>query len=262
MAKPLSIDDIFALFKATDERLERLREENERRWQQERAKEERRRAEERAEEEKRRAEEEKRRSEERAEEERRRAEERAKEEIRRAEERAEAERKFQEQRAETERVLREERAKTEESFREMNRSLGRISNRLGDFAEEMVAPAARHLFLDRGIPVHLVARNVEGRRNGHAMEIDILVVNGEHALAIEVKSRPKIADIDEQLERLSLFKEVFPAFADRKLMGAIAGLVMDENVARYAYRQGLFVIGQSGKAVSILNDAAFQPRIW
>jgi hypothetical protein len=35
-----------------------------------------------------------------------------------------------------------------------------------------------------------------------------------------------------------------------------------ENADRYAYRQRLFVLAQSGETVVILNDAQFQPRAW
>lgn len=43
---------------------------------------------------------------------------------------------------------------------------------------------------------------------------------------------------------------------------AVAGMVVPEEVARYAYRQGLFVMEQSGDSVIILNDDTFQPRRW
>jgi hypothetical protein len=33
-------------------------------------------------------------------------------------------------------------------------------------------------------------------------------------------------------------------------------------VARYAYRNGLFVIAQSGQNLVILNDSKFQPKAW
>jgi hypothetical protein len=38
--------------------------------------------------------------------------------------------------------------------------------------------------------------------------------------------------------------------------------VVNEEVARYAYRRGLFVLAQSGESVIILNDAQFQPQVW
>ncbi len=43
-------------------------------------------------------------------------------------------------------------------------------------------------------------------------------------------------------------------------MGAVAGIDIQEG--RYGYQQGLFVIGQSGEMVRILNDKKFQPRFW
>jgi hypothetical protein len=153
-------------------------------------------------------------------------------------------------------------AETLESLRELSRRMGQFSNQVGEFAEELVVPAAKRLFAARGIPVHTVARNVQGERNGRATEIDILVVNTDHVVAIEVKTRPRIAHIDQHLERLAIVKEIFPEYGERKLLGAIAGIIFDENVARYAYQRGLFVLGQSGDVVTLLNDDKFQPKVW
>ena len=153
-------------------------------------------------------------------------------------------------------------AETEAALRELSRRMGHFSNQVGEFAEELVVPAARRLFAARGIPVHTVARNVQGDRNGRATEVDILVVNTDHVVAIEVKTRPRITHVDDHLDRLAMFKEIFPEYGERKLLGAIVGILFDENIARYAYQRGLFVLGQSGDAVTILNDGKFQPKVW
>ncbi|CAN2049966.1 hypothetical protein GMMP1_860013 [Candidatus Magnetomoraceae bacterium gMMP-1] len=50
--------------------------------------------------------------------------------------------------------------------------------------------------------------------------------------------------------------------ANRKAIGAVAGIVIDEGVERFAYRKALFVIVQSGETVQILNDNKFKPKIW
>ncbi len=152
--------------------------------------------------------------------------------------------------------------KTEAALRELSRQMGRFSNQIGEFAEAMVVPAAKNIFLNRGIPVHTVARNLEGERNGKAIEVDILVVNNDHAVVVEVKNRPKIDHVNQHLERMAIFKEIFPAYRDYKLLGALAGITVDDNVARYAYRRGLFVLGQNGETVTILNDDAFKPAVW
>jgi hypothetical protein len=39
-------------------------------------------------------------------------------------------------------------------------------------------------------------------------------------------------------------------------------MVVTNEVADYAYRQGLFVLAQSGDGVVILNDEVFQPKSW
>ena len=39
-----------------------------------------------------------------------------------------------------------------------------------------------------------------------------------------------------------------------------SGIVFDEVADRYANKKGLFVIGQSGETVKILNDKKFTPR--
>ncbi len=39
-------------------------------------------------------------------------------------------------------------------------------------------------------------------------------------------------------------------------------MIVPPEVARYAPRQGLFVLAQSGDGIKILNDPTFQPRTW
>ena len=68
--------------------------------------------------------------------------------------------------------------------------------------------------------------------------------------------------IKEHIERLKVFKKFFPEYSDRKVIGAVAGIVIEEGADKFAYRQGLFVIGQTGETVKILNDKTFKPKIW
>ncbi|ELS47771.1 hypothetical protein C789_2437 [Microcystis aeruginosa FACHB-905 = DIANCHI905] len=53
-----------------------------------------------------------------------------------------------------------------------------------------------------------------------------------------------------------------PRFRDVKALGAVAAMIVPNEVASYACRQGLFVLVQSGENVIILNDAEFTPQIW
>lgn len=147
-------------------------------------------------------------------------------------------------------------------FKETDRKIGRLGNRLGDFIEEMVRPGAVRLFRERGIEVHSVSRNVAGERDGESLEIDLLVVNDGEIVAVECKSALSIGDVDEHIHRIGKIKKVLPLYRDMKLMGAVAAMVIQSNVARYAYKKGLFVLAQSGDSMRILNDDKFQPETW
>ena len=170
---------------------------------------------------------------------------------------------------ETSRLLKEQSQETDRRFqenerrlRELDKQIGRLGNRLGDFVQEMVAPAVVQLFADRGLQVHQLARNVQAKRNGQAMQIDLMVLNDDAVVLVEVKSALSVDDVNEHLQRLAGFKTVFPRYADAGVMGAVAAMVIPDNVASYAYHQGLFVLGQRGETMQILNDAQFQPRTW
>jgi hypothetical protein len=39
-------------------------------------------------------------------------------------------------------------------------------------------------------------------------------------------------------------------------------MVLTDSIINYAYRQGLFVLAQSGDAMVILNDISFKPKEW
>ncbi len=53
---------------------------------------------------------------------------------------------------------------TDRKIKEMTISIGRLGNKLGDFVEEMVRPAAVRLFQEWGIADHEVHRQVVANR--------------------------------------------------------------------------------------------------
>jgi hypothetical protein len=192
----------------------------------------------------------------------------------------ETDRRFQE----TERFLQEQSQETDRRFQEtecllgeqsqathrllkeqsqrVDEQLGKLGNRLGEFVEWQVPPAAVKLFQARGVDVHELYPGVSVQRPQGSMEIDLLVLNETEAVVIEVKSKLNQADVDDHLKRLGQFKQLMPRYLDVRALGAVAGMVVPEEVARYAYRKRLFVLAQSGDSVVILNDDQFQPRTW
>ncbi|MBK5964194.1 DUF3782 domain-containing protein [Thiocystis minor] len=168
----------------------------------------------------------------------------------------ETDRKFQE----TDRKIQE----TDRLVRELSKTFGGWSNRLGEFVEEMVRPAVVRLFRSRGLEVHQVMRDVTAVNldGEEGIEVDLLITNAQTAIGVECKSRLTLEDVQEHLARLAKFKRLFPQYAGYRLLGAVAAMVLPDDVARYAYRQGLFVLAQSGDTILIRNDDRFTPKEW
>jgi hypothetical protein len=170
---------------------------------------------------------------------------------------------------ETDRILKELSAEIKETqkitareIKAVNTSIGRLSNRLGEFVEEAVRPSAVRLFRERGIDVHEVHQNVTSDREGFAFEIDLLVVNNQDVVTIECKSNLSIDDVNEHLERLEKIKRFLPDHVNKRISGAVAGMVIPANVATYAIKKGLYVIGQNGEHLELRNEKSFTAKTW
>jgi len=150
-------------------------------------------------------------------------------------------------------------AKLERTVERTSKAVDALTTRWGRFVEELVEPAVLRLFQARGIDVKEVHPRVRTKRQGVAMEIDILAVDDTELVLVECKSRLSKDDVDEFVEKLHRFKISFPHYENYRTYGAVAGIEINEGIDRYAYRQGLFVIKPSGEGVAIINDENFQP---
>jgi len=178
-----------------------------------------------------------------------------------AESQQETDRKFQE----TDRKFQETREQfkdTDRRLKEVTANIGKLGNRLSDFIEEAVRPAAVRLFRERGIAVHEVHQNIRSQRGDEGLELDLLVVNDQDVVAIECKSNLGLDDVNEHLKRLAKLKRLLPSYANSRVMGAVAAMVIPDNVAQYAYRKGLYVIGQNGGHLEIRNGENFKAGVW
>jgi len=181
----------------------------------------------------------------------------------------ETERLLKEQGLETDRRIREVSQeiqavslKVNKEIAQVNKQIGDLGGKWGRFVENMVAPACETLFLKKGIPVHQVAQRLKRHLAEKTLEIDVLVTNEVHVLVVEVKSTLGVTDVKEFVEDLSQFRLFFPEYAQKDLYGAVAGIEIEKGAAKFAYRQGLFVLAQSGETVTILNNDNFQPKCW
>ncbi len=239
MSEPVTLEDIYQLFRASAEEFDRrLRESDLRRAEMERIF-----------------------AEAKLENERQAAEAKLENERRAAElERQAAEAKLESDRraAEADRSM----AELKRTVERTSKAVDSLTTRWGRFVEELVEPAVLRLFQEKGIDIKEVYPRARVKRQGIAMEIDILGVDDTELVLVELLPRLSQDDVDEFIEKLTRFKIAFPHYQNYRAYGAVAGIEINEGIDRYAYKKGLFVIKPSGDTVAIINDANFQPNTW
>lgn len=156
---------------------------------------------------------------------------------------------------------RESDERIERAHQKIAKELGGVTESLSRFSEQGVLAVVKRLFSERGIQLNLLYANFEGHLNGDNMETDVIGLGPKCAVLTEVKLRLRQDDIEEFLEKkLPRFFDFFPSFRRPVLYGGVAGMSIDKGVDRFAYKKGLFVIGQTGDNLRILNDEKFKPR--
>ncbi|MCA2683277.1 MAG: DUF3782 domain-containing protein [Microcystis sp. M038S2] len=170
----------------------------------------------------------------------------------------ESDRQIEQAKLESDRTI----AELKRTVEQTNRAVNSLTTRWGRFVEELVQPAVLRLFQEKGIDIKEIYPRARVKRQGIAMEIDILAVDDTDVVLVECKSRLSKDDVDEFLEKLTRFKIAFPHYKNYQAYGAVAGIEIDEGIDRYAYNKGLFVIKPSGDTVEIINDENFRPRTW
>jgi len=165
-----------------------------------------------------------------------------------------------------ENLLLKERAERNQSRIEFDKKLGELSGTWGKFVAEMVKPKIVELFKEKGIQIETTIQSVEGFKNGQKFyEIDLLLINTNVAVVVEIKSSLSVEDINEHLERIEKIRKIAPKRIDLSgvtIYGAVAGMIVEGEADKYAYKKGLFVLRQKGNIVEIVNDFKFKPKEW
>jgi hypothetical protein len=164
-------------------------------------------------------------------------------------------------------ALREAQQETARVVRETSLSIGGLNNSFGELAEHLVAPGIKekfnalgYHFKDEDIDTNYRVKDEEGRL---LAEIDVLLENGDVIIAVEVKSKPKIADIENFMRRLEILRGSKNRREDkRRIRGAIAGAVFKDLVKKAVLEAGLYVIEQAGDTMKIDVPEGFKPKEW
>jgi len=149
--------------------------------------------------------------------------------------------------------MEESRKQTDKSLADMSKNLGGVGNSLGRLTEAIFTAELWKRFSDIGYPVSQQCNNKKFYGDNQVLtEVDLLIENGEYAILVEIKTDLTASDVDDHLERIGIVRKYFDARGDsRKLIGAVAGGAISDNVMKYAHRKGLYVVTQTGDAVAL-----------
>jgi hypothetical protein len=170
---------------------------------------------------------------------------------------------------ETDRQLKETSREVEKTSRivgELSKEVGGISNHLGEVAQCFFGSDLwRHFdgfeYEFQRLYPYLPLFNEKNKPIG---DIDITLLNGEYVMAIEVKTHLKKKNVEYHIKRLEQIKKYPPdQYKGRKLLGGMAGLMIDLDAKDLADEMGIYIIEQSGDAVRLApRPEWFKAREW
>ena len=134
-----------------------------------------------------------------------------------------------------------ERKETERIIREMSIQ---FMGRTGHIVEGLLSSSAEKVFQEAGLDLHNHGKNLRRKLKAEnkQMEVDVLLSNDKIAVPIEVKTNCTKGDVHKFLHQMELFRDLFPEYADKEVIAAIAAINYENEVDTLAHEEGLLVI--------------------
>jgi hypothetical protein len=165
---------------------------------------------------------------------------------------------------ETDRQLKETDRQLKEYAESTNKSIGAITNLFGDLTEAMVAPKICDKFNEFGFSFLKAGPNpsFNDKINGISFEVDIMLENSDKAMLIEVKTKLTEERIDKHIIRLEKMRKYANLHGDKRtFLGAVAGIVVTDEIRKYALSKGLYFIEYAGETFYITAPKG-EPKEW
>ncbi len=151
---------------------------------------------------------------------------------------------YERRKADYERLSRETKQQMQETDRKLRELAEQFTSTTGHITEGIMKPAAQRIFQEAGFDISHYLCNMHSKmKNEHAeMEVDLLMLNGTIAIAVEIKTDCRKKDIDHFMRQMAKFKRLFREYRDKEVLAAVAALNYDKDALEYAKKQGLLAI--------------------
>jgi hypothetical protein len=177
----------------------------------------------------------------------------------------ETDRKMQET-AELQKETAQQMKETDRKLSELGVKFGYLNNRFGELAEHLVAHCIHERFNELGYHFDAVAPGGYVIRDGRGKiiaEVDMLLENSDCIMAVEVKAKTRLKDIEHHVKRLEILRGYRNKHGDtRKILGAIASAILGTAEKQATFDAGFYMIEQSGETMKIDVPDGFVPQEW
>ena len=148
--------------------------------------------------------------------------------------------------------------------REMNITWGEMARKLGTITEDLVAPSIPSIINEMfGLDVVFLGIRMKKKlQDGRIKEYDAIAVAGEYVYVDETKSTLDSEDVKDFIEDIQGFREIFPEYEGKKIIGVLSSLYVDESVIKYAEKAGFLVFAVGEALMEVKNTKGFKPKEW
>lgn len=144
---------------------------------------------------------------------------------------------------------------TREESKKKNKEWSNLAKKMGTLYEDLIAPAIRPVLSKYfKCDVTMEGQRMFRRKEGKTYEVDAIASCDEKVFMIEVRSTPRIKDIDEIKGKSEDFFRFFPELKDKKLYIIFGSITFPDDVLKYASKKGLYAMGwREWEYMDILN---------
>ncbi len=145
-----------------------------------------------------------------------------------------------------------------------NRRMGELAKKLGTITESLVNPGIGRIIketFDLEADDVMVNRARRGQ-DGAWKEFDIIVLAGELVFLVSTKTTLRNKYVDDFIADIDIFREYYPEYRERKLVGILAALTIPEDQLKYAEKKGFLVLGIGEEIMEVKNRKGFKPKFW
>jgi hypothetical protein len=155
---------------------------------------------------------------------------------------------FDKSKVEFDRRMAESQEKFDKQMAETNAQIRRISVEFlginGHLVEGLASSATDKIFKDAGLDLLHYGKNIKPKHaeDNKQMEIDVLLGNDRFTVPVEVKANCTKKKIRRFLHQMEMFRKLFPEYADKEIIAAVAAINYEDGADQLAHNEGLLVI--------------------